>query len=587
MFDGRIYRAALAPLLLVVVIVGFSLGRTAAPLRSTLAPDAFDGARAYSTLRELLAAFPERRAGSLGDRRMAAYVAQSLRAAGGGFQVSSRSFGARTAAGRRTLLDVIAARPGSTGGRPIAIVAHRDAVARGSAAELSGTAALLELGRVFAHSETRRTIVLVSTSGGSEGDAGASWYAAHADPAPDAAIVLGDLAGERAHKPFVLPYSSTTATAPDALQSTLRASVSQEVGTDPAAVGLGAQLAHLALPLAIGEQAPLDDAAIPAVSVQVSGARGPLDGTRVSERRLSNFGRAVLSAVYALDEGPDLAAAPSTHLALGNRSLPQWAIRLLALVALLAPLVVCIDALARLRRRREPLARALLWSLCGALPFAVAALFAAVLGALGIVSAPSAQLSPAALSADGGLAAALAATVLVLGGTLLARQALVRRLASKPLHRDGRGLAAMFMLLAVALLAWLANPFAALLLVPAVHLGLLAADSRQRLLSLAGIALALLPAVALLLAYGRELGLGPLALAESSLLAIAGGQVGLLGALLWSVALGGLLSLLALVFSERPELDLPELQHVEISTRGPLTYAGPGSLGGTESALRR
>jgi len=25
----------------------------------------------------------------------------------------------------------------------------------------------------------------------------------------------------------------------------------------------------------------------------------------------------------------------------------------------------------------------------------------------------------------------------------------------------------------------------------------------------------------------------------------------------------------------------------EIRTRGPLTYAGPGSLGGTESALRR
>ena len=41
-------------------------------------------------------------------------------------------------------------------------------------AELSGTAALLELARVFAARETKRTIVLVSTSGGSGGDAGAA-----------------------------------------------------------------------------------------------------------------------------------------------------------------------------------------------------------------------------------------------------------------------------------------------------------------------------------------------------------------------------------------------------------------------------
>ena len=592
MFDGRIYRAALAPLLLVVVIVGFSLTGAAAPLHSTLAPDAFDGARAYATLRQLLSAFPDRKPGSAGDEQLATYMAQSLRglagAAGGGFQVSTHSFSARTAEGERTLTDVIAVRPGSSGERPIAILAHRDAVASGSAAELSSTAGLLELARVFAQSETRRTIVLVSTSGGSEGDAGATYFAAHLTAMPDAAIVLGDLAGDRAHKPFALSFSSGTATAPGALQRTLQGAISQEVGIDPGASGLGAQLARLAQPLAVGEQAPLDDAAIPAVTVQVSGPRGPATGTRVSETRLSNFGRAVLSAVYALDEGPDIAQAPSTRLELGQRALPEWAVRMLVLAALLAPMIVCVDALARLRRRREPLVRALLWSLCGALPFLVAALFVAALGALGILSAPGAQLSAAAISAVGGAPVALGATLLVLGAMLLARPALLRRLgfASRP-SPDAAGLATMLVMLAVALLAWLVDPFAALLLVPAAHLGLLAADSRPRALSLPALGLALLPLVALLFVFARELGLTPLALVESVVLALAGGQVGLFAALLWSLALGSLLSLFALLLVDRGGERVEPLQHIDISTRGPLSYAGPGSLGGTESALRR
>jgi hypothetical protein len=592
MFDGRIYRAALAPLLLMVIIAGFSLTGAATPLHSTLAPDAFDGGRAYTTLRQLLGAYPDRKPGSEGDQRLAADLAGSLRGlagtAGGGFRVSTHSFSARTAEGQRTLTDVIAVRPGSSGERPIAIIAHRDAVRRGSAAELSATAALLELARVFAQSETKRTVALVSTSGGSEGDAGAVYYAAHLRTAPDAAIVLGDLAGDRVHKPFVLSFSGGTATAPGPLQQTLQGTISQEVGTEPGRVGLGAQLAQMAQPLTLGEQAPLDDAAIPAVTVQVSGPRGPMAGTRVSQKRLSNFGRAVLAAVYALDEGPDIAHAPSTRLELGARALPEWAIRLLVLAALLAPLVVCVDAFARLRRRREPLARGLLWGLCGALPFLAAALFAAVLGALGILSAPSAELSAAGVSAVAGAWVALLATLLVLTAMVLARPALLCRLgfASGP-NRDAAGLAAMLVLLAVALLAWLVDPFAGLLLVPAAHLGLLAADSRPRTLSLPALVVALLPLAALLFVVARELGLAPIALAESVILALAGGQVGLFSALLWSLALGSLLSLLALVLADRDSERLQPLERLEISTRGPLSYAGPGSLGGTESALHR
>ncbi len=141
--------------------------------------------------------------------------------AGGGFSVHTRHFRAQTIDGERSLTTVIAQRPGSTSASPIVILAHRDAVAPGSRAEMSGTGALLELARVFATRETRRTIVLVSTSGGSGGDAGAADFAAHFNGPLDAAIVLGDLAGTDARKPFVVPFSDGFGSAPIELQRTL------------------------------------------------------------------------------------------------------------------------------------------------------------------------------------------------------------------------------------------------------------------------------------------------------------------------------------------------------------------------------
>ena len=97
--------------------------------------------------------------------------------AGGGFSVHTYTITGQTIAGERALRTVVAQRPGSTSATPIMILAHRDAAGVGgssSEAELSGTAALLELARVFATRATKRTIVLVSTSGGSGGDAAAA-----------------------------------------------------------------------------------------------------------------------------------------------------------------------------------------------------------------------------------------------------------------------------------------------------------------------------------------------------------------------------------------------------------------------------
>src|SRR6266851_2298263 len=182
MLNGRLYRMAFVPFLFALAIAAFSLTARPPALTSTLAPDAFEGAAAFTELQSLAARYPDRRPGSQGDQALAAHIARTLEGlggtAGGGFSVRSVSFRGQTIDGERSLTNVIAQRPGSTNATPIVIVAHRDAAARGSRAELSGTAALLELAHVFAGRETQRTIILVSSSGGSGGDAGAANLAA-------------------------------------------------------------------------------------------------------------------------------------------------------------------------------------------------------------------------------------------------------------------------------------------------------------------------------------------------------------------------------------------------------------------------
>ena len=154
MLNWRLYRAAFVPFLFALALAAFSLSPRPLPLTSTLAPDAFQGPRAFAELRSLAARFPDRRPGSAGDGRLAAVVASTLKGlggtAGGGFSVRVQRFDAQTIDGERTLSTVIAERPGSTSATPIVILAHRDAAAAGSEAELSGTAGLLELARVFA-----------------------------------------------------------------------------------------------------------------------------------------------------------------------------------------------------------------------------------------------------------------------------------------------------------------------------------------------------------------------------------------------------------------------------------------------------
>ncbi|MGN6188819.1 MAG: M28 family peptidase [Conexibacter sp.] len=583
MLDPRIYRAAFLPILFALVLVGFSLRELPRPLTASLAPDAFDGAAAFRQLDQLATAAPLRRPGSSGDGLVAQRVAQTLRTSG--FRVSVRRSSAQTVDGTRELQTVVGERAGFSN-RRILVLAHRDALGRGARAELSGTAALLELARVLGGRTLNRTLVLASTSGGTAGLAAARQLAEEAGGPVDAVLVLGDVAGTRMDRPLVVPWSESTALPPLELRRTVESALMTEAGRRAGGTRPAVQLARLAVPLTLGEQGPFNAGGRGAVLLSASGERAPAADAPVSAAQLTTFGRTALRSIGALDGGGDLPGSAS-YLLLERKVLPAWPVRLLAIALLLPVLLAAVDAFARVRRRRERVGMWLRWLLLAALPFVLAALAAIGLFRSGLVEA--APAAPVAGAANAPNAAALATVVAAALLGWFARRKLLGPLGVEGEPGGGGAATAIVLVLcAAALIVWIANPYTSLLLIPALHLWLLAMAPETHLRRAAALALWALGLVApLLVAYAiaRQLGLGPLQLVWMLQLLVAGGGISFAAVLVWSVVLGCAASALVVVLratgSGHPDVATP------ITVRGPASYAGPGSLGGTESALRR
>jgi hypothetical protein len=590
MVNPRIYRNALVIVAFAVILFGFSFENQPGPATTTLAPPSLTGT--YATMTGLAAMFPNRRPGSAGDRALARYVAAQLRA--DQFEVSTETFIAGTAVGQRRLGTVVATRTGLSPGE-IVVVAGRDALRSPAANSLAGTATLLELGRALSGETQPRTIALVSTSG-SDGAAGtASLARSLATQQSDAVIVLGDLAGDRIRQPLVVPWSNASVFAPPILRNTLAATVAAQAGLHSTGGSLLAQFAHLALPIATTAQGPFGTYGIPAVALSVSSDQAVPPQGPANPSQLAALGTAVLQAVDALSSGPSI-PPPASYLVIGGKLVPAWAVGLLAL-ALIAPvLLTVIDALARARRRGHSLRRWTAWALVGAVPFLLAYLlirFAVLSGWVG--ATPPSPVWAGSVGVHLSEVALLVAIGLVVVACLtLLRRLLVRRLATigsgarDGSELDGAAVGLMLVMTVTALLIWVGNPFAALLAVPALHLWLWLAEPgvrARRWLLVPMLLLGVLAPAAVIAYYGLSLGLSVPATLWAGVLLIAGGQLAGAAIICWSVLLGCVCSATVIVvrsFRERTSEQQPV-----ITVRGPVTYAGPGSLGGTKSALRR
>ena len=134
---------------------------------------------------------------------------------------------------------------------------------------------------------------------------------------------------------------------------------------------------------------------------------------------------------------------------------------------------------------------------------------------------------------------------------------------------------------------------AAAFLVPAAHLWLLGAAPETgggRLRGSAMVALGFVPLLLAAAGLASALDAGLLDAAWLMALAVAGGHVAIPGILLGSVVLGAGLSAFVVAWRRppaEPAMGVRRDGSLALRTRGPNSYAGPGSLGGTDSALRR
>jgi len=589
MLDPRIYRTSLMAVVVAVIVVAFSLENQQGAVGTTLPPEAFNGQTAYVDMRGLVHNFPSLRPGSNADGLLAGEVATALRK--DGLAVSTSRATARTVDGTRTLTTVTGTMAGQSAGGSIVVVAHRDAAGPTTPADLSGTAVLLELAQVLAGETQERSVVLASTSG-SAGAAGATQLARRLGTPVDAVIALGDMTSPKVRQPVIVPWSDGQQVAPPMLRNTVAAALGAQANLPPGSPGLVAQFSHLAFPLAVTEQGPFGRIGDPAVLLSMSGERAPAAGQLPSAARLAALGRTVQQTINALETAGSV-PAPSAYLIWDSKVIPAWAVRLMVLALILPVLLTMVDGLARARRRGNPILRWLLWVLAGAVPFVLAVLV--VLGAkvTGVLATPPpAPLGAGAMPLGGAGTAVIVLSAVVILGLLLVRRPLVAALARRPLGKPanaGAGAAVLLVLCAVALAIWVRNPFAAALLVPALHLWMWVLDPDIRiprplvaLMVLVGIA----PPVIVILYYSQSLGLSPVQIVWNGVLLIAGGYIGLLAAVQWSVVLGCLVSVISIA-ARRPRLHRSRPEQTPATVRGPATYAGPGSLGGTESALRR
>jgi hypothetical protein len=592
MLDGRIYRAGLVLVALALLVLGFSFQNQQPPLPAMLAPDAFSGQNVYSTMQRLATEYPSRSPGSTADYDLATQVAQTFR--GDGFGVSTDSFTAQTADGQRTLENVVGTRPGVKSGS-IVIVAHRDARASPATASLSGTATELELANVLSGETLQRTVVLASTSG-SQGTAGAVRLASQLAGPVDAVIDLGDLDSARLKQPVIVPWSQTTAVAPPVLRQTMAAQLNQQAGFGTAGTSVFGQFVHLAFPLTLSEQAPFGDQGMPAVMLSLSGERGaPPDSPLGGPDQVEQVGRAVLSTISALDSGSGV-PAPASYVLFDGKVVPGWALSMLILALIVPVAMTTIDGLARVRRRGHVVYRWFLLVLGASVPFLAVAAVVVLSGILGVLPVlppgpvPAGTVPPRAagfivmivalVAGAGSLAALRPLTLGYAGGGRRGRQAAFE-------SPEGVVAALLISMCLVTLALWFTNPFAAALAIPALHLWLLAVSPSERLrpwMRVVALLLGLVLPVTVAVYYATTLGYSPLSEAWAATLLLAGRNVSLLAVLEWSVFFGCAVTAggLFLVGLRRARV-----QDAPVTVRGPLSYAGPGSLGGTESALRR
>ena len=540
MTDFRLYRLAFIPTVVAVIVTAFSLEPIPRPLEPVPTTAEFEPARAMAATRRLLEVAPSRLPGSEGDAAAADFVAERF-AEVDAATLSEQRFEGPDGEGERR--NVILTLPGSSTGA-LLVVASRDSQ-RVPAATSSGaaTGVLLELAAQLGASERARTLILASTASAGDGAVGVRRLLETLPEAEqlDAAIVISQPGARERRQPFLVTSSAAAGSASAGLFETAQEVLAASLGERSERPGAFGELARLALPAGIGEQAVLIARDVDAIALSSAG-EAPLASSAegadaLSVESLDGIGRVALRLLATLDAAPAAPDhGPQSYIHLAGNLVPGWALALLAL-ALIAPAgTLAIAELARGSRAGERVADALRWSAGWALPGVAALAALLILSLVGLVPDPAFPFDPARFATGASELAALA--TLVLAG-LATWWALGLRRTPAEATRQTLAAAAGSVAAAACLVTWLANPYLALLVTPLAHVWVAQARARRASLPLcaAAIVVAAAPLGAALAELAGALEWGRDAPWQLVLL-VSGGQFGVVGSGAVAAALG-------------------------------------------------
>ena len=583
MIDPRLTRIFVLPILAVLVLAAFSVQDRPRGLRTFQAPDAFNGSETYTELNRLAAAYPSRPTGGPADADAAREIAG--RFADAGLAADTWTAQVRTERGERLGATQVSGTSDGPGAGDIVIVAARDSVHAGSRAELTGTAALLQLANVLGKRRLEHPVTLISVSG----TPGQAAYRALADrlssqsPAPRAVIVLGTL-GTRDYLAPVTGLSDGPQFASQRLRRTLEEALASQRSVGSSRPSASGQLVRLAAPLTTGGQGPLLRAELPAILLSTTGDRVAPASAVPTEERLQADGRALLRAIIAIDNAGPIDLGPEGRIRAGDGVIPGWALRAIVLALLVPPALLVVDGLARARRNRQRVGRWVLWTLLLALPQLLGIGAVAAAAKAGWIAVPGGPVDPELWTGD------------VTPLAIFAIVAALGHFAVRPLVLLALGFSGMrssvpaaplgfaLVLVITALVTWVFNPAAAAMMAPAALLWPWALDSGMRPPRGWALAIVLIGMAPLLLLMDNLLTRYPLGDPTSALswfaVLLGASDLGLFPQL-WFAAVSGCCIAALLLARHGRGGDVAE---GEVTVRGPVSYAGPGSLGAVESA---
>ncbi len=550
MIDFRLYRAGFAPALAAVVVLLFALAAPPDPLPGVVAPAEFDDGAAARTARRIVETAPERPPGSDGDSAVADLVEQRFRQIEGG-QVSEQRFTGEFDGDDVEMRNVVLTLPGDSA-RTVALLAPRDSASGpGVASSAAATATLIELVNELRTQSHAKTLVFVSTDGSSAGAAGAREFAEHyaGRDEVDAAVDIWQPGSASPRQPFLLASSDASQSPSAQLVKTAERELDDQTQEQQESQGGFAELTSLALPSGLGEQAVLIENGLDAIGLSSAGER-PIPASLdqpddLSPTTLGELGRTALLLAATLDAAPGAPDhGPGTYVPLAGNLVPGWTLALLALTLLIPAALAAADGIRRGARAHAGAGWALGWAASRALPPLGALVFFYFLSLVGLVASPTFPFDPNLYGVGAGQIVVMVFIAAVIAGSYYA----IRGWRVPQVLPSSVAVPALGAVSALAvLLAWLANPYLALLLVPTAHVWVTCGSRRGVLpwpFAGAAAAVSLLPAVAAVAHLSGSLELGSAA-PWLLLLMVSDGQFGAGMMLALCLVLGGLFGILA------------------------------------------